>query len=328
MAKTLEERAAGYVAKIRAGFEERHPYFAEGFEAKYRSLIDAALSEGRIQVRYATILRRALAGETQSEIAEAGGLSGQSVTHAAIQDSHRLALQNLRKYVSKHRAGFDKLYWEEIENVVRGNGHRPPTAYETLLYKKLIEARNVAEGLEAKLAEASGKEVLVVGPLDNIVTTPLMPIEEFGVPRLYVNSLERLGLKYVEQLQDYTREELIGSRGYAHTPDGSLRRVTNIGEVGVRFIETALGYLGYGFKGEEPKPFPTGEALRQSPTGLILLQRTAKQLEEKGIGTIGELVANQDELPALLRSNSGQLYRDVARIMTFYQAALDGLRTE
>ncbi|MBI2574416.1 hypothetical protein HYV82_00860 [Candidatus Woesearchaeota archaeon] len=346
---------AAYIAKISGSLGEAHPYFAEGavrlesFIEDYLRLIDAAVSErartvkGLIE-RDAEVLRRALAGETYEQIAETGGANGQEVTSGAIQQIHARALRNLKEYVHGHRQEFDKSLLDRISGMVDGRGYREATAYERFLYASLLEQRALGvklkkrvAGLEEKLADASGtaKAPWVIGTLSRPDTTSLTPIKYFGVPTLYENALLRMRFEYAEQLREYTREELnpgsFGNNRYRRlkTPDGRLVISKNIGKVGLRFIETALGYLGYGFKGSEPKPFPTGEALRQSPTGLILPTKfVVDKLSQAGIRTIGELVARQDELPALLRSKSGQLYRSIERIMTYYQAALEGLRTE
>jgi|GEM_PF-5466548 len=175
-----------------------------------------------------------------------------------------------------------------------------------------------ADTLEAKLATVNAHydtrgaelaEAMRARLQELLATTSLTTIEYFGVPRLYVNVLKRKGFEDIEQLKSHTREEISGFSG--------------IGQTGLGIIETALGYLGYAFKGSEPKPFPPGEKLRQSPTGLILQPRAATKLGEYGIKTIGELVANEAQLRSFLGEN---LYEDVTRIMEFYKTALSTLR--
>ncbi|GEM_PF-5806978 len=337
MAKTLEERIAGYVARLQPGFTNIHHYFAEGFEGKYRSLIEAALSEGRISERYATFLRRTLAGETESEIAKASGISGQDVTRSAIWIFHNRALARLKSYVAQHKTEFDELYLGEIENVVRGNGNRPPTAYETAFYNAYETQRLRAEAaeelnakLKATLEEAvrtgnrAGKEVPVEGARSRPYTTLLTPIDEFGVPTKYLNSLKRAGLAYVEDLQEFTKEELRKTR---NVPCYGTSAITIcLGDAGIALVETALGYLGYWFKGSEPKPFPMGEDFRQSPTALIFDAVTSRPLAAGEINNFGQLAyASDDRLHELLGAKT---YEDAKRIMHYYRAALQEARTK
>ncbi|MBI2574417.1 hypothetical protein HYV82_00865 [Candidatus Woesearchaeota archaeon] len=333
MAKTLEERAAVYVAKIRTGFEERHPYFAEGFEGKYSSLIEAAISEGIISERYAAILRRRLAGEPYSAIAKAGGRRGQNVDRRAIYQSHKTSLTRLKKYVSTHMDRFDKLHLEEtveeVGNAVKGKWHRPATAYEETLYKAYLAQRSRAEAaeernaeLEARLEQAQGEYISGAGYRGTPRTIDAqyyeMPISDFGVPRRVVNSLIRHSVKR-ERLAPVTS---IGE--LAEFSEYELRNFDDAGKRNIQYIMTALGYLGLSLRGSGTVHFPTGEALSQSPTNFILYGFISRKLAAGNIKTIGQLANASDErLSELL---SADAYEDTTRIMRFYERALQGLR--
>lgn len=322
MAWALEERVAGYVAMVRHGFVRIHPYFAAGFEKKYPELIEAALSEGVISGRYADILRRALAGENYSEMARGGGLKGKDVPRSAMWIYHGKTLKRLREYVSKNQERFDNLHLIEREEVLIGEELRSATTDEKRLHMAYLAQRQRSERaearvaeLEALLAEPGGRGAGMEGNILNTYKADAryheMPIDDFGVLTHGINTLKRNYVKNVGELTELSEKE--------------LRKFKNAGPKNIQSIRTALGYLGLSLRGSETVPFPTGEALAQSPTSIIFGGSIiTRNLAEGNINNMKQFANAPEEKLKELLGREG--YEVALRMMNYYSEELQRLR--